>query len=57
MIEIIENIIILICGLSVALFIDKLFWKRLILQNKDLFFDLYKDRILEAFKNDKRTNN
>lgn len=57
MLQMIESIIILICGLSVAMFVDKLFWKRLILQNKDLFFDLYKDRILEAFKNDKRTNN
>lgn len=50
LLELLENVIVLVVSCSCICFIDKLFWKRMILQNKDLFFDLYRDRILEAFE-------
>lgn len=51
-VEIIKGVIIVFLGLFAFIAVDKLCWKRLILQNKDLFFDLYRDRILEAFEKD-----
>lgn len=50
--DILESVVVFVISGVILLIIDKLFWKRLILLNKDLFFDLYEDRIVSALKNE-----